>query len=163
VTEAGNYIFLGVVAISFVVGYAAVSFVVNKVRESKTKDRVSSQQTADNESFEKHRRHQKQYHQEQERVRPLKEEQKQKAEEEEVRRRTSSSRSSTAKDEAYYGRVLGLHGSVTWPDVRTRYRELAAQYHPDKVYHLGPKLRTVAEQEMKDINEPFEYFKRLYG
>ena len=47
-------------------------------------------------------------------------------------------------------------------DVRKKYRELAAQYHPDKVNHLGEKLRKVAEQEMKEINEANEFFKKKY-
>ena len=70
--------------------------------------------------------------------------------------------SQTVKSRAYYGKVLGLVGKVTMADVRKKYRELAAQYHPDKVNHLGEKLRKVAEQEMKEINEANEFFKKKY-
>ena len=66
------------------------------------------------------------------------------------------------KDLFYYGRVLGLKGQVTFDDIRRRYRELVAQYHPDKVSHLGPKLREVAENEMKEINEAYQFFKHRY-
>jgi DnaJ like chaperone protein len=37
------------------------------------------------------------------------------------------------------------------------------QYHPDRVAHLGPKLREVAEHEMKEINEAYDFFRRKYG
>ena len=67
------------------------------------------------------------------------------------------------RDAKYYGAVLGLRGSVTFEDVKRRYRELVVQYHPDKVNHLGPKLRHVAEEEMKDINEAFAFFEKRYG
>jgi len=83
---------------------------------------------------------------------------------EEQRRRTSSGTTSNrAKDERLYAARLGLRGATTPHDVKRRYRELAAQYHPDKVNHLGSKLKEVAAQEMKEINEAYEYFKRKYG
>lgn len=59
----------------------------------------------------------------------------------------------------YYGQVLGLNGKVTFSDIKRKYRELVAQYHPDKVNHLGPKLRKVAEDEIKEINEAFHFFR----
>ena len=62
-----------------------------------------------------------------------------------------------------HGKVLGLSGQVTRYDVKTRWRELSRQYHPDNVQHLGPKLREVAEQEMKAINLAYEYFKKKYS
>jgi len=34
-----------------------------------------------------------------------------------------------------------------------------AQYHPDKVSHLGEKFQTIAEEESKNINRAFEYFR----
>jgi hypothetical protein len=86
---------------------------------------------------------------------------------EEARRKAEESRHARsdrepARDERYYGNVLGLKGQVRPPDVKRRYRELVAQYHPDKVNHLGPKLREVAEREMKVINEAYDFFKRTY-
>ena len=69
----------------------------------------------------------------------------------------------TIKDERYYGKVLGLKGRITKEDVKCRYRELCQQYHPDRVNHLGPKLKEVAEKEMKKINEAYAYFENMYG
>ncbi len=65
--------------------------------------------------------------------------------------------------EKHYASVLGLRGKVTKEDVRKAYRDLVTQYHPDKVAHLGEKLRTVAAEEMKKINEAYEYFRRKYA
>ena len=69
---------------------------------------------------------------------------------------------SSTKTEQDYGRVLNLQGQVRAEDVKRRYKELAAQYHPDKVSHLGPKLKELAEAEMKEINEAYDYFRRKY-
>ncbi len=78
-------------------------------------------------------------------------------------KRRCSSAGSAVKDENYYGRILGLSGQVTVDAVKSQYRTMVAQYHPDKVHHLGPKLKEVAEKEMKEINEAFEYFRRKFG
>jgi uncharacterized membrane protein YhaH (DUF805 family) len=64
-----------------------------------------------------------------------------------------------SKDMLYYGQVLGLNGKITFSDIKQKYRELVAQYHPDKVNHLGPKLRKVAEDEIKEINEAYHFFR----
>jgi len=63
----------------------------------------------------------------------------------------------------YYGEVLGLKDKITPEEVKTAFRELVKQYHPDKVAHLGPKLKEAADEEMKKINEAYEYFSRELG
>jgi len=85
---------------------------------------------------------------------------------EEARRRAEEekwSQTHVRKDEQYYARVLGLSGKMTKGDLRKRYRDLASKYHPDRVNHLGDKLKETAEREMKEINEAFDYFKKKYG
>ena len=62
-----------------------------------------------------------------------------------------------------FAKVLGLKGRVTREDVRRAYRDLAGQYHPDKVQHLGPKLRQVADNEMRAINEAYSFFKERWS
>lgn len=61
-----------------------------------------------------------------------------------------------------YGQILGLKGKVTSDEIRQRYLHLMAEYHPDKVNHLGPKLKALAEDESKKITEAYEYFRRTY-
>ena len=60
--------------------------------------------------------------------------------------------------ESYYAEILGLKGKFKPEELKTSYRNLAMQYHPDKVSHLGPKLKQVADEEMKKINEAYSYF-----
>jgi len=67
------------------------------------------------------------------------------------------------KDEEYYRNILGLGSNYTVEDIKRRYRELVVKYHPDKVNHLGEKLKETAEREMKEINEAYEYFKKKYN
>jgi preprotein translocase subunit Sec63 len=67
------------------------------------------------------------------------------------------------KDERYFAAILGLSPGTTSGDLKNRYRELVMQYHPDRVAHLGPKLREFAEQQMKEINEAYDFFKDKYG
>ena len=67
------------------------------------------------------------------------------------------------KEEEYYRNILGLGRSFTVEDIKRCYRELVAKYHPDKVNHLGEKLKETAEREMKEINEAYEYFKKKYN
>jgi len=48
--------------------------------------------------------------------------------------------SNRPKAEDEYARVLGLKGKVTREEIRQKYRDLAKQYHPDRVADLGPEL-----------------------
>lgn len=91
------------------------------------------------------------------------EEERRRAEEQNRRHSQSNFNESTVRDESYYASVLGFQDSVMPEDVKRRYKQLASQYHPDKVGHLGQKLKEVAEQEMKNINEAYEFFKNKYG
>ena len=70
---------------------------------------------------------------------------------------------SAAALEEKYKKILGLTGSITADDIKRRWRELSKQYHPDQVHHLGPKLKAVAEREMKDINAAYDYLRKKYG
>ena len=70
---------------------------------------------------------------------------------------------SAASLEERYKKILGLSGPITPADIKRRWRELSRQYHPDQVQHLGPKLRAVAEKEMKDINGAYQYLRKKYG
>lgn len=167
---------LVVIFVAFIIGYSVVSFIVRRMKGSppESSGRIPSgdtDQRAKEEArrWEKHRtqregefRRREQERQEEERQR-REEERSRKEEESRWRQGASQHSDRRIKDEKYYSSILGLRDHVTPDDVRRRYRELVAQYHPDKVNHLGPKLREVAEREMKEINEAFEYFKRKFG
>ncbi|MFN3598060.1 MAG: DnaJ family molecular chaperone [Rubricoccaceae bacterium] len=66
-------------------------------------------------------------------------------------------------DEARHRRTLDLTGDITPALLRRQYRLLIAAYHPDRVASLGIKLRRLAEEETKAINEAYAYFKQRLG
>lgn len=57
-------------------------------------------------------------------------------------------------------RTLGVGLEADQNEIRQAYRRLAAQYHPDKVAHLGVDLRHLAEQKFKAIQAAYELLKR---
>lgn len=83
-----------------------------------------------------------------ERVRP----QKQKTERREEQQ-TQSSQNSTALDPF---ETLGLKRGASKDEVKEAYRRLVAQYHPDKVNHLGPELKDLAHKKMLEIQKAYE-------
>jgi hypothetical protein len=62
----------------------------------------------------------------------------------------------------YYGAVLGLQGRLTKAQIRRKYLELVAQYHPDKIQHLGAELRELGESKTKDLNLAYEWLKMRF-
>ncbi len=56
--------------------------------------------------------------------------------------------------------VLGVKPNASRSELAAKYRELVQQYHPDKVAHLAPEFREVAEQRMKEINAAYDLLKR---
>jgi len=49
--------------------------------------------------------------------------------------------------------VLGVAPGTPLPEVRRVYLALVAQYHPDKVAQLGPKLQALALEETRKLND----------
>jgi len=72
--------------------------------------------------------------------------------------------SSASEDQKrnYYGNLMGLTGTITKQQIRLKYLGLVSQYHPDKVQHLGPALRELAETKTKEINAAYDWFKAKY-
>jgi DnaJ-domain-containing protein 1 len=52
--------------------------------------------------------------------------------------------------------ILGVKPSATQDEIKTAYRKLANQYHPDKVAHLGEELQHLADQRFKEIQDAYE-------
>lgn len=52
--------------------------------------------------------------------------------------------------------ILGVKPSATQDEIKTAYRKLANQYHPDKVAHLGKELQQLADQRFKEIQDAYD-------
>ena len=74
------------------------------------------------------------------------------------RRKGAASRPEAASDnspEKDPHEVFGLSPSASREEIESRYRELAQQYHPDKVSHLGEELQKVAHEKMLEITAAY--------
>ena len=56
--------------------------------------------------------------------------------------------------------ILNLPPDADQEAIKSAYRKLASQYHPDKVSHLGKEFQELAERRFKEIQEAYE---RLVG
>lgn len=65
----------------------------------------------------------------------------------------SNSRSTSPKS-AY--ETLEVSPDASQEEIRTAYRRLANQYHPDKVAHLGKEFQELANQRFKEIQEAYQ-------
>ncbi len=71
-----------------------------------------------------------------------------------------SSKSSNEPDvlnEAFCRKVLEVSANSGREEVRAVYRSKLAEYHPDKVAHLGPELRVLADRKTREIIDAFNY------
>jgi len=59
--------------------------------------------------------------------------------------------------------ILGLDRDAGIDEVKSAYRQLSMQNHPDKVANLGPEFVRVAEEKFKAIQEAYEEIRREKG
>lgn len=52
--------------------------------------------------------------------------------------------------------ILGVPPQASQSEIRSAYRRLAGQYHPDKVAHLGKEFQELAEKRFKEIQNAYE-------
>lgn len=60
-------------------------------------------------------------------------------------------------------RVLGVEPTATDEEVRSAYRRLAAESHPDRVSSLGEEFVRVAEEKFKLVQQAYEEIRRSRG
>lgn len=60
-------------------------------------------------------------------------------------------------------RILGLEPGASESEIRSAYRRLAAQHHPDRVANLGEEFVRVAEEKFKSINQAYAEIRRQRG
>jgi uncharacterized membrane protein YkvA (DUF1232 family) len=56
--------------------------------------------------------------------------------------------------------VLELSPGASKKEVEQAYKKLVAQYHPDKVDHLGQEFQELAHEKMLEIQEAYEVLRR---
>lgn len=59
--------------------------------------------------------------------------------------------------------MLGVSKTASASEIKAAYRQMAAQYHPDKVSHLGKELIGFAEKKFIMINKAYENIKKEKG
>ena len=59
--------------------------------------------------------------------------------------------------------ILGLPESCTKKEASDKVHQLAMDYHPDRVSHMAPEFRELANSKMKEFNGAYEQLKRLRG
>jgi uncharacterized membrane protein YkvA (DUF1232 family) len=53
-------------------------------------------------------------------------------------------------------KILGLKRNATKDEIKAAYKRLAAQYHPDKVQHLGKEFQELAHKKFVNIKKACE-------
>ncbi len=70
---------------------------------------------------------------------------------------------STEREKAlYYGEVLGLEGKITKADIRKKYHQKMAIYHPDAIKNKSEELLKLLEEKSRELNIAFEWFRKKY-
>ena len=59
--------------------------------------------------------------------------------------------------------ILGVDRSASNGEIKKAYRQLATQYHPDKVSHLGQELIDFANKKIQEINNSYQAIRRERG
>ena len=75
---------------------------------------------------------------------------------------SSENESSTRGDPAWY-EVLEVRQDASVVEIKTAYRRLMSQYHPDKVSSLGKELRELAEAKSKELTHAYRRAMQLRG
>jgi DnaJ like chaperone protein len=60
-------------------------------------------------------------------------------------------------------KILGLSPDADVEEIKSAYRQLSLQNHPDKVANLGPEFVRVAEERFKAVQEAYEEVRRERG
>jgi DnaJ-domain-containing protein 1 len=58
--------------------------------------------------------------------------------------------------------ALGLKAGASLEEASAAYKSLAAQSHPDKVAHMAPEFRELAERKMRELNAAYERIREFH-
>lgn len=62
-------------------------------------------------------------------------------------------RQETREEDPY--KILGLERGASKQEIKAAYKKLAAQYHPDKVQHLGKEFQELAHKKFVAIQQAY--------
>tara|TARA_Y100000814_G_scaffold271323_1_gene227964 strand:- start:1070 stop:1426 length:357 start_codon:yes stop_codon:yes gene_type:complete len=62
------------------------------------------------------------------------------------------------KDDPY--KVLNVSPFSNDSEIESAYKKLVLQFHPDKTLNMGPDLRKLSEDKMKEINAAYDDIKK---
>lgn len=72
---------------------------------------------------------------------------------------SSRAGSNDPNEKAY--RTLGISPNASIDEIKTAYKTLIKQYHPDKVQNLSKEEQAKASQKAKDINEAYSKLEKV--
>ena len=67
------------------------------------------------------------------------------------------------RDEERVYRILGVDKNASIEEIKSAYRKLASQYHPDKVANLGDEFVQLAEEKFKVIQDAYAKIREERG
>jgi DnaJ like chaperone protein len=78
-------------------------------------------------------------------------------------RAVGQARAEFARDTGRAWEILGITRDASVEEIKSAYRQLSLQHHPDRVANLGPEFVKVAEEKFKAIQEAYEEIRRVKG
>jgi DnaJ-domain-containing protein 1 len=73
-----------------------------------------------------------------------------------------SAKPTTPSDLSEAFALFGLQTGAFFDDVSAAYKKLATQNHPDKVAHMAPEFRQLAERKMRELNAAYDQIRAFY-
>lgn len=70
------------------------------------------------------------------------------------REQRATGREEVTEEDPY--KMLGLQQDASEQEIKTAYKRLAAQYHPDKVQHLGKEFQELAHKKFVAIQKAYD-------
>jgi len=67
-----------------------------------------------------------------------------------------------AKQKDHYS-ILGLDSTASASEIKKAYRQMASQYHPDRVAHLGKEIIDFANVKFVEINDSYQALRKERG
>lgn len=72
-------------------------------------------------------------------------------------------RTHTGASKSDHRATLGVSPNASVDEIKRAYKQLATQYHPDKVSHLGEELIAFAGEKFREINEAYNAIRKQKG